>query len=152
MFHMGEFAEARRLQEQNVQAFKAANQAFRAAIGTGFLSYLEAKAGRFAAARAMQAEALGVFRAAGDTHWVVRELMLAALSAVVAGDLVLAARLCGAYDLLRAPLGEIATPIKTLGLPDPMVDARDGLGEDAFQAAYRAGRAMTLDEVAALLA
>ncbi len=152
MFHMGEFEAAQRIQEKNVAAFKAGNEIFRAAIGTGFLSYLEARHGRYDLARAMQREALAVFRAANDRHWMVRELVLAAASAVVAGDLATAAQLTGAYDVLREPLGDIATPIKTLKLPDPMVQAREGLGEDAFALAYAAGRAMTLDEVAALLA
>ena len=120
-------------------------------MGTGFLSYLEAKDGRYGIARAMQHEAFGVFRAADDKHWMVRELMLAAASAVIVGDLTLAAQLSGAYDVLREPLGEMATPIKTLNLPDPMVQAQEGLGEDAFANAYAAGRAMTLDEVASLL-
>jgi tetratricopeptide (TPR) repeat protein len=151
MFHMGEFAAARQLQEQNVAAFKAAKEPFRAAVGSGFLSYLEAKDGRYGIARDMQREAFDVFRAADDRHWMVRELMVAAASAVIVGDLTLAAKLCGAYDVLREPLGEMATPIKTLNLPDPMVQARDGLGEDAFAGAYAAGRAMSLDEVTALL-
>ena len=40
MFHMGEFAAARQLQAENLQAFRPRTQTFRAAIGTGFLSYL----------------------------------------------------------------------------------------------------------------
>ena len=151
MFHMGEFAAARQLQEQNVAAFKAAQQSFRAAVGSGFLSYLEAKDGRYEIARAMQREAFGVFREAEDRHWMVRELMVAAASAASVGDLTLAAQLSGAYDVLREPLGEMATPIKTLNLPDPMAQAREGLGEEAFANAYAGGRAMTLDEVASLL-
>jgi len=78
------------------------------------------------------------------------ELMVAAASAVIVRDLTLAAKLCQAYYVLREPLGEMATPIKTLNLPDPMIQARDGLGEDAFAIAYAAGRAMTQDEVASL--
>jgi hypothetical protein len=149
---MGEFAAAMRLQASNVAAFKAAGETFRAAVGTGFLSYLEAREGQYETARAMQHEALGVFRAAGDQHWMVRELMLAAASAAVVGDFDRAARFSGAYEVLREPLGEMATPIKTLNLPDPMVQAREGLGSEAFDRAYAAGRAMSLDEVAALLA
>ena len=151
MFHMGEFDAARQLQAQNVAAFKAGQQTFRAAVGSGFLSYLEAKDGRYGLARDMQHEAFGVFRAADDKHWMVRELMVAAASAVIVGDLTLAAQLCGAYDQLREPLGDMATPIKTLNLPDPMVQAREGLGEEAFANAYAGGRAMTLDEVDSLL-
>jgi predicted ATPase/class 3 adenylate cyclase len=151
MFHMGEFAAARQLQEDNLNAFRAGGETFRAAVGSGFLSYLEAKEGRYAVARAMQREALRTFRAAGDSHWIVRVMMLAAASAAAAGDLEAAAELIGAYDVLRAPLGEIATPFKTLNLPDPAVQARAGLGDAAFERAHAAGQAMTLDEVGALL-
>jgi predicted ATPase/class 3 adenylate cyclase len=151
MFHMGEFDAARQLQAENVAAFRAAGQTYRVALGMGFLSYLEAVAGRPEVARAMQREAFAVFRAADDRHWMVRVLMMAAATAVVVGDLVLAAQLSGAYDVLREPLGEMATPIRTLNLPDPMVKAQEGLGADDFANAYAAGRAMTLDEVAALL-
>ncbi len=152
MFHMGEFAEARRLQSENVQVFREVGEGFRAAIGTGFLSYLEAGAGQYDVARRMQHEAFGTFRAADDRHWMVRVLMLAAASAVVAGESERAARLNGAYDLLREPLGEMATPIRTLKLADPSVAARAQMGDDAFDRAYEAGRTMTLDEVEALLA
>ena len=72
-------------------------------------------------------------------------------AAVIVGALTLAAGLSGAYDVLREPLGDMATPIKTLNLPDPMAQAREGLDEDAFANAYAAGRAMTLEEVASLL-
>jgi hypothetical protein len=51
---------------------------------------------------------------------------------VVTGDLELAARLSGAYDRIGEPLGEIATPIKTLGLPDPAVQAPSGMGDAPF--------------------
>lgn len=63
----------------------------------------------------------------------------------------MAAKLSGAYDMLREPLGEVATPIKTLNLTDPALQAREGLGDAAFERANAAGRAMTLDEVDALL-
>ena len=152
MFHMGEYKTAQELQWENVRAFRAGGETFRVAIGSGFLSYLEARDGRFAEARAMQREALGIFRETDDRHSMVRQLMLTAAAAVVAGELDLAARLCGAYDAMREPLGEMATPIDTLHLPDPAVQARDGLGDEAFERAYAEGRALSLDEVAALLA
>ncbi len=55
-------------------------------------------------------------------------------------------------DVLREPLGEMATPFQTLRLPDPATEARAGLGDEAFEHAYAAGRAMSVDEVDALLA
>jgi predicted ATPase/class 3 adenylate cyclase len=151
MFHMGEYETALALQTENLKTFRANGETFRAAIGTGFMTYLMTKNGRYAEAREMQRGALATFRAADDRHWTARILVLAAASAVVAGDLEIAAKLCGAYDVVRAPLGDLATPVKTLGIPDPMVQAREGLGDEAFERAYAAGRAMTLDEADALL-
>jgi predicted ATPase/class 3 adenylate cyclase len=151
MFHMGEYKTAQELQWENVRAFRAGGETFRVAIGSGFLSYLEARDGRFAEARAMQREALGIFRQTDDRHSMVRQLMLTAAAAVFAGELELAARLCGAYDAMREPLGEMATPIDTLHLPDPAAQAREGLGDEEFERAYSEGRSLSLDEVAALL-
>jgi len=151
MFHMGDYASARVLQEANVQAFRETGEAFRVAVGSGFLSYLEAREGRVDVARAMQHEAMRTFRALGDVHSIVRILMMAAASAVIAGELQTAAQLSGAADAMREPLGAMATPIQTLGLEDPAIATRAGLGDEAFERAYQAGRAMTLDDVLALL-
>jgi predicted ATPase/class 3 adenylate cyclase len=152
MFHMGEFAAARQLQAENLAAFRASGETFRAAVGTGFLSYLEAKNGSYATARERQREALRTFRDARDDHWTARLVILAAATAVIGGDLETAAKLVGAFEVLSKPLGDFATPVRTLGLPDPAVQAREGLGDEAYERARAAGAAMTLDEVEALLA
>jgi hypothetical protein len=152
MFHMGEWETAQQLQSENVTMFRASGELFRAAIGTGFLSYLEARRGRYAEARALQRAALATFRDAGDMHWCARTLILAAAAAAVAGDFDSAAKLTGAFDTVREPLGDIATPLSTLGLPHPAIEARVGLGDEAYERAYAAGRAMSLDDVGALLA
>jgi predicted ATPase/class 3 adenylate cyclase len=150
MFHTGEVDEAYRLLSENMRDYREAGERFRLAIATGFSSYLAAKSGDVATSRALQQEAFDIFREAGDKHWMVRAMMIGAISAVAIGDFDKAARLCGAYGLMAEPLGEMATPIKTLRLPDPEPQAREALGA-AFEAAYAAGRAMTLDEVSALL-
>jgi predicted ATPase/class 3 adenylate cyclase len=152
MFHMGEYHRAQELQRANVETLRANGEKFRAAIGSGFLSYLDAKEGRYDDARALQRAALATFREAGDAHWTSRVLILAAAAATAAGDFGRAARLTGAFDLVREPLGDIATPIQTLHLADPAVQAREALGDDAYEAAYNAGRALSPDEVDALLA
>ena len=151
LFHQAEFAEARAIQEGNLRAFREAGETFRVAVGSGFLSLLRAKDGEVAAARAIQVEAIGTFRAAGDTQSLVRTLIMAAAVAVLEGDLRRAATLSGAGDVLREPLGEMATPMRTLGIGDPAVEAREGLGDGAFELAYAAGRVLTLDEVVALV-
>jgi predicted ATPase/class 3 adenylate cyclase len=151
LFHQGAFAEARAIQEGNLRALREAGETVRVAIGSGLVSLLRAKDGELAAARAIQVEAITTFRAGGDTQSLVRTLIMAAAVAVVEGDLERAATLSGAGDILREPLGEMATPMRTLGIEDPAAVARSGLGEEAFQRAYAAGRALTLDEVVALV-
>jgi len=151
-FHMGDFASARELQEANVAAFREAGETFRVAVGSGFLSYLEAKEGRIEVARGLQADAVRTFRELGDSHSVVRILLMAAASASIAGDLSVAARLSGAADAMREPLGNMATPMQTLGMEDPAVGLRAALGDEAFERDYRVGRALSLDEVLGLLA
>jgi predicted ATPase len=151
MFHTGEVDEAYRLLDENMRDYRASGERFRLATATGFSSYLAAKSGDVTTSRALQQEAFDIFREAGDKRWMVRSMMIAAISAVVVGEFEKAARLCGAYDLMAEPLGEMATPIKTLHLPDPAPQAREALGAAAFDAAYAAGRAMSLDEVSALL-
>jgi hypothetical protein len=47
----------------------------------------------------------------------------------------------------KEPLGEIASPLQLLRLEDLGRAARSALGDDVFEAAYQAGRAMSLDEI-----
>jgi predicted ATPase/class 3 adenylate cyclase len=152
LFHQGEFVEARAIQEGNIRALREAGEMVRVAIGSGLVSLLRARDGEVAAARAIQVEAINTFRAAGDTQSLVRTLIMAAAVAVVEGDLERAATLSGAGDLLREPLGEMATPMRTLGIEDPAAVARAGLGDEAYERAHAAGRALTWDEVVALVA
>ncbi len=150
-FLTGDYSTALALQRQNREAFRAAGEPFRVATGTGFFAYLEAQAGRYDVARALEREAFATFRAAGDSHWMVRVMMTAAATAVLVGDFDRAAQLVGAYDRMRAPLGAMTTPMNTLKLADPAVEARAALGDEAFERLSAAGGDMSLDEVDALL-
>ena len=86
MFHDGEFAAARVIQEENVRAFRATGEAFRIANGLNLLSAIQLKDGDLDAARASQAEAIGIFHAATDVPGVIRALLLAAVVAVADED------------------------------------------------------------------
>ena len=151
LFHQGEFAEARAIQEGNLGAFREAGETVRVAIGSG--SWL--CCGR----RTGSSQALARSRPSPSPHSAPRETprawsgpsCLAAAVAVEEGDLDRAARLSGAGDILREPLGEMATPMRTLGIDDPAAVARAALGDEAFERAYAAGRALTLDQVVALV-
>jgi hypothetical protein len=171
MFHDGEFAAARVIQEDNVRAFRATGEAFRIANGLNLLSAIQLKDGDLEAARASQAEAIGIFHAATDVPGVIRALLLAAVVAVAHADADAdadanananadananaeserAARLCGAVDTLKEPLGQVATPMTMLGLEDPAVTARRLLGDEAFERAFESGRRLSLDDAVALV-
>jgi hypothetical protein len=104
----------------------------------------------FEAAHGSLAEAIGMFRALGDMQRVASLLVVAAALAVVEGDAKRAALLSGAAAVLKEPLGEAATRVQLLSLDDPVPAARLALGYDAFEAADRMGRALTLDEMVLL--
>jgi len=44
------------------------------------------------------------------------------------------------------PLGNVGTPMQLLRMTDPMPATRAALGDEAFEAAYAAGRSLSLDE------
>src|SRR5439155_27258963 len=95
--------------------------------------------------------AIGMSPQAGDMQRIVSLLIMAAALAIAEGDPGRAAQLSGAAAVLKEPLGEVATPMQLLRLDDPVPAAHSELGDGAFEAAYRAGRAMSLDEMVQLV-
>lgn len=150
LLHSGDFATARAVQEENIAAFRQAGEQLRIASGLSALTMINLKDNAFEAAHASLAEAIGMFRSSGDMQRVASLLLMAAALAVAEGDPKRAALLSGAAAVLKEPLGEAATPVQLLRLDDPVPAARLALGDDAFEAAYRAGRALTLDEMVLL--
>jgi len=119
--------------------------------GRYVLSVIKMKDRDFQATRADLAQAIGLFRTSGDTHRIVNLVIISAALANAEGDPKRAAVLSGAAAALKEPLGEIATPLQLLGLEDPAAVARFALGDDAFDAQYRAGRALSVDETVQLV-
>ncbi len=151
LFHQAKFAAARTLQEANVESFRQTGDPYPIANALMLLSAIYLKEGAFGRAHDALDQASGIFRRAGDVQAIVRFLIISAALAVAEGKPALAARASAAADVLKEPLGEIATPLQLLRLEDPARAARAALGDEAFDAAYRAGRAMSLDEVVVAL-
>ena len=151
LFHAGSYEEARELQEANVARFRETGEAYRLANGLSLLAGVLLRLGAYPEARARQAEAIRLFNHAGDMQALVRILIVAAAIAVGQGELERAAKLRGAADRLKEPLGEIALPMSTLSLEDPAIATREGLGDEAYERAYQEGRALTTDEAIALV-
>ena len=70
---------------------------------------------RLAESQAHLSEAIELLDAVADVHATFRVTVIAAAVAVAQGDSERAARLSGAGSVLRAPLGDIATPSRCLG-------------------------------------
>ena len=151
MFHHAEFDDARAIQEENVRAFRAARGQFRIANGLNLLSAIQLSQGDCAGAFGSLAEAIDIFAAAGDEPGMIRSLILAAAAAVGSGDTDRAARLRGAADVLKEPLGDVATPMTILRLADPADAARAQMGAEAFDRAYQLGRRLSIEEAIALV-
>ena len=107
---------------------------------------IDLKDREFEAAHESLTEALAMFRATGDMQRVSSLLIMAAALALGEGDPERAARLSGAAAVLMEPLGDVATPMQLLRIDDPVPAARSALGDAAFEAAYVAGRSLSLDE------
>jgi predicted ATPase len=151
MLHRGDFSAARALQSENLAAFRGSGVQFRVANALSLLGAINMMDGAFEASHACFSEAFAAFRETGDVQAVVRVVMLSAALANAEGDPRRSARLMGAADALKAPLGEIGTPVQMLHLEDPALAARRGLGDDAFEAAYQEGRTLSLDEILPLV-
>jgi predicted ATPase/class 3 adenylate cyclase len=151
LYHSGDYPAARAVQEENLAAFRSAGESFRIASGLSLLTGINLKDHAFGAAHASLGEAIGMFHKAGDMQRIVSLLIMAAALAIAEGDPGRAAQLSGAAAVLKEPLGEVATPMQLLGLDDPVRAAHSELGDGAFEAAYRAGRAMRLDEMVQLV-
>jgi predicted ATPase/class 3 adenylate cyclase len=151
MYHQGAYAAARELQEQNLAAFRASGESYRVGAALTLLAGINLRAGVYDQGRALLAEAVGILHEIRDTHSIVRIAIIASSLAVAEGQMERAARLGGAADALRAPLGDIATPLQMLRLPDPLPTARAALGDAAYDAVYAEGRKLNLDEVVGLI-
>jgi predicted ATPase/class 3 adenylate cyclase len=144
-YHQRRFTAARELQEQAVAEFRESG--FRVANGVTLLAAVQMAEGDLDSAKRALSEAIGLFIEAGDVQAIVRVLILSAALAIASGDPSRAARASGAADVLREPLGDIATPIQLLRLEDPAVAARAALGDERFAIEYAAGRALDLAQM-----
>ena len=132
-------------------AFRSAGEGFRVGNALNLLSGINLKDRAFEAAHRNIAEAAGIFQQTDDMHALVRVFIIGSALAIAEGDPERAARLSGAADRLKEPLGEIATPLQLLRLDDPVPAARTALGEASFESAYNAGRAASLADMVAFV-
>jgi predicted ATPase/class 3 adenylate cyclase len=146
LLHSGDLSAARAVQRQTLADFRITGEPLRIGSALSVGTMIDMLDGKFDAAHESLDEALAMFRAAGDMQRVSSLLTMAASLALGEGDADRAARLNGATASLMEPLGNVGTPIQLLRMTDPMPATRAALGDEAFEAAYAAGRSLSLDE------
>ncbi len=88
-----------------------------------------------------------VFREIGDRYETGRLLESLAPLALARGRAQQAARILGAAEALRATIGAVIRPVDFVVHDRAITEARDTLGEQAFAAAFAAGRRMSPDDI-----
>jgi predicted ATPase/class 3 adenylate cyclase len=84
----------------------------------------------------------------GDTASLTEPLQGLAAVAIAQGDIARGVRLLGANEAIRTRLGG-GPPPEWLRLGDPLADARMKLGDEAYESAWQAGQALTIDQAVA---
>ncbi len=112
----------------------------------GILAYYQ---GDFGGARSLLEESLAIKQDLGDKLGIAECLAVLAEVASSRGQMEQAARLFGAAEALREILGAPRPRSQRAGVERHVTGVRAALGQEAFAAAWAAGRAMTLSEAVA---
>ena len=146
----GELDEARRLLEGAVAALGRLQDRWGVARCRLGLGYTASAVGDLAAARASFAECLRIVGELG--HRLIQCACIGglAIGAAEAGRPDRAATLFGAAAALRHTLGANHSALVQSAQDAGMANAREALGEQAFQRAFNAGGALPLEEARAL--
>jgi predicted ATPase/DNA-binding SARP family transcriptional activator len=165
--NQGDYAAARAYHEQSLEIQRQIGDRKGIANSLNGLGKVAYEQGDYTAARAYSEQSLVIFREIGYRHGIANSLNafahLASAEAVAATDstgtattsshmadgLRCAARLWGAAEALREELRAVLPPNEREEYERLVSQAREALGEEAFAAAWEAGRAMTWEEAIA---
>jgi predicted ATPase/class 3 adenylate cyclase len=148
-FLAGDAAEARRLEEENLVAFRSTQSWYRIADSMMLIGAIERSDGRPEQAIESAREALRLMpeRVGGST---LGALGVIALVQAESGDVEIAARLTGAIRAIQAETGEALAPVTVLHLPHPADAVRARLGEAEAERLMAEGAKLSPDEAIAL--
>jgi predicted ATPase/DNA-binding CsgD family transcriptional regulator len=147
-YRRGDRAQADALYEQALRQFRDLGNTFGTAITLISMAKVARDRGDLARATALYAEGLALRWDHGDKISVAGCLRGLALVAALARQDERAARLFGAAEALRESIGA-GEPRGDSRVEDALAPARTALGEEAFAAAWAAGRALPLSEAVA---
>ena len=147
VFLAGDYARARDLELENVEAFRATGSLFQIADSATLLAAVHWKSGDIPGAWRWASEGLEFFTRIGSATGLARALAMAAIILLVDGRAEVGARVTGAAYRLVREQGVMLAPVEVLHLPDPGQLAVEDLGAERAAALIAEGDAMALGDV-----
>jgi tetratricopeptide (TPR) repeat protein len=145
----GEYERAVALSEESLALYRATGDRRGIARLLGNQALISLHQRDYARAEARCRECLALYRDVGDRQGVSHYLPVLAGAAFGQGQIERAARLFGAGAALRERLGASLPPIGRRSHDRAVAAVRATLGEAAFEAAWAAGRSLSLDQAIA---
>jgi hypothetical protein len=142
----GDLRHARTLLEESLALSRGKEHAFGIARTLASLGSVACQAGEYAQALRLHEESLELGRRMGQNLTTLGCLEGLAQLAVAQGSMERAAWLCGAAAALREDMGWPLPPAKRAENDRTVTAARGAIGEEAFEAAWVRGHALTLEE------
>ena len=154
--HLGKLASllcehdsARSLHQESLEISRELGDRPGTAASLNSLGNISRDQGDYASARSLYERSLDITRELGDRQGIAYCLESFASLSVGDDNRVLAVRLWGAAERLREEIGSPLAPAEQEEHERAVPAARQALGEEAFDAAWAEGRAMTMEQAIA---
>ena len=144
--YQGDYEAAKSLFEESLSLCRELGDKRGTARSLNNVGELACEQGDYEAARALMEESLSLRRELGDKWGIAYSLEAFASLAVAEGQPERAARLWGAAEALREAIHAPLPPNEREQYARDLAAVRATLGEEAFSAAWAAGRAMTIEQ------
>jgi hypothetical protein len=144
--YQNDYASVYTLHQESLAIYRALNETCGMAIASGNLGHIAMHLGRLEDAHVWQAESLQLFDAVGDKDGLAECLELFALLANANSDFRRAAQLFGAASELRKEAGTSPAPADQVEYDRELNTTRARLDTATFNAEWRAGQVMTMEQ------
>jgi predicted ATPase/class 3 adenylate cyclase len=145
----GDLEQAAAYLTESLGCFREVGDIVGIAACLGYLGQIARRRGSYAEAEALTRESLALNRQRRDQFRSAEFLELLLKVVAAKGDGEHAARWLGAAEVVREDLGNPRSRWEQSDMEEAVEEARVGLGEEAWQAAYAAGRTLSLEEAIA---
>jgi tetratricopeptide (TPR) repeat protein len=146
----GEYGQARAFLQKNIDDLEKKGNRMRVLWGRAWLGYVALRERSVAEAHQILVETIENFHADQNKSGLAFALDKMASLYILTGKPEAAAHLIGWSDATREEIGDLRPRIEQADLDRDIAAIKANIGADAYEAAYNAGRGLTLDEAVAL--